>query len=638
MAYIRKIALVYPSRWERVKNPSFDLDNCIQVWNTVALYFQVDHKDDFIGVYTDKDKFDQDGDIFYGQTKDAKIRFTYKEGSNPKYLGYGVGTNSITEYLNIINDNTITDVLTIDKKQLATEWAIASANQGNIYQNDIAPYFGHCVPVEGLSTRFRLPLTDDPLKFLNMDLDNLDGGYIDTWYYNDDSELQPIFTTKYMKIAPRVDNIIDCYKNYLGEMRRMGYDSSNTTHTQTHVIASPLFFYDIDTQVDLTNYSQDDAQNYADTGVPQKGDEDDDNNDVVDDDGNNPDNAKNVYGTTDNLKDPNGLILDTDASNFYDIDTNRISQLLDFFWNEYWTGSITDAKELFTGLYQDLSQNVASLRCFLIRPNLTTVVSPVQLGKKTTTVEARRVIEQHPRQAIGEFSYSKIKNDLHNGSNNKDKWLNYAPYTTAKVYLPYYGLVDVNMNKFIQFGKIKIYVEVDIISGTATYYIFYVKGGTEKLDSMYETQIAIDVPLALYDSLDVAKKQLDVALGMASAIPSVATNPVGSAFGLLPSLSTQVNDDTVLHGTNGTTSKIYSPNEVQLIIETTNADYTMAYAKRVGYPCNKSHTLNQLKGYTICKNPQLRKSDGSSIFTTDHTPTKREQEIILSTLEKGVIL
>lgn len=128
------------------------------------------------------------------------------------------------------------------------------------------------------------------------------------------------------------------------------------------------------------------------------------------------------------------------------------------------------------------------------------------------------------------------------------KWYDYNGYTTIKVYLPFYGEVEIPPNEIID-REVRVYYAIDP-SGDLLYFITALEystdtsHGSHKVIGKYRTNIAVDIPFGSSNLNDVNKNLIltsintgisALALMAGIAVPPVATSTIETS----PTISTE---------------------------------------------------------------------------------------------------
>lgn len=384
-----------------------------------------------------------------------------------------------------------------------------------------------------------------------------------------------------------------------------------------------------------TTHSLDKAQKYLTDGtIPS------DDNFVESEDGNPPE-EKDSGGDDDDM---DGMantshtniqsILTSPTNHYYILEYNGLNTFCDWFWNGILTQITSDyttlgdyAVNLLTGAYGSINKYVVGLRKLNIDIDTFFERSGnqhIQLGRYTLDSLSCDSIksDKEDMPLLAEYRIP-----MRHSVNNKPtfgNFLDYPPYTTVSIYIPFIGIVPIDGNMVV--GRtIRIYGAVDVIAGTIHYNVFVQTPSKEwSLIGSYEGKCGVDIPLALDNSMqnstNILKMAADVTMGICTKNPSSLLN-VGNGIFTEP-----INN----LGAQTTNTTYYNPNKCALIMQSAIGTVPSNFGKTTGYTWCESATLSELSGLTVCKNPRINKFD--------MIPTADEQTEIYSLLQSGVII
>lgn len=171
-----------------------------------------------------------------------------------------------------------------------------------------------------------------------------------------------------------------------------------------------------------------------------------------------------------------------------------------------------------------------------------------------------------------------------------NSFLDFEPFTTAKIFLPFIGFQPITLADFYG-ATLGIRYVFDIVTGSCT--AFILRNGN--VHDKYSGQCAVDVPITASNRAQVEVGQIQSALtGLASAATG---NITGALTAGLAIASTPNHFNT--RGNGGGATSVYDPRQPFLVIDRPNAQTEIsAYAATIGRVCNLSKTLNTLKGFT----------------------------------------
>lgn len=250
----------------------------------------------------------------------------------------------------------------------------------------------------------------------------------------------------------------------------------------------------------------------------------------------------------------------------------------------------------------------------------------IKLSSWDTNVQATVLLGNHANINIGSFYIEPKFNNF----------LDYEPYTSAEMYLPFAEFVPISLNKCMG-NTIDIEMIFDVESGNIQYLIMC-EGLliAEASGNISSSQALSGVNFGLKNLQDV-QNSFGLYSNAVSTVSSVANGDMAGAFakGIL-SIMQMGHNEQVIANANYSTQKgqtqtdvsHYSLLDVVLHLSRPVVKVPTNYGKTIGYILNETKVLNELTGYTICNNVII-----NSINCLENEKTE-----IKSLLETGVIL
>lgn len=372
------------------------------------------------------------------------------------------------------------------------------------------------------------------------------------------------------------------------------------------------------------------------------------------------------YKTSDNTKYRNDtLFYDSALANgftrFWVLNSTQVSSLLAELYNIM---SQVDPDEPIEKYSQQvfLTNNpidcVVSLKKFPLQ-NIPSILGPayIQLGSKTTSILASPLAKSC---GVYYFNFSS-STDTGLYPHYDQSFLDYEPYTTVKITVPFCGTVQIPTTYLYDYGGITIALVIDFISGACTGYIM-AKGIT--IDSV-SGNCAISLPLSGIQSATLdsqihsvamarEKQQTTlgtgliagaVAIGVGLATGGVAT-AIGGAAAIIGSFmhaqdtGQQINYELThmqtplkqVAAASGQIAHTYDMRCKMLITRPKlqsnfGAEQQEEYANTIGYACLISTKVKNLHGFTV-----------GTIDLDGINCTAAEKEMIKNAFAKGVYL
>ena len=290
---------------------------------------------------------------------------------------------------------------------------------------------------------------------------------------------------------------------------------------------------------------------------------------------------------------------------YYAIDRFQLDELIsDFKKSE--NGIPLDAGQFVIGLYQ-LPVDILSF--------CTTSQEKIVLGKLETNAVGKKLLTVNRKVHLGEYFIS---------ANCGNNFLDYAPYTEIKLYVPFCGIVELPPNLFIN-SIVSVDMIIDIISGSCK--------GIVMCNNTFYTSINGSLMCSLPLSLEqCATKSLSV-INSANSIMSgiIFGNKNYSALNTVTTLGeAMIENNNIapshISGNMDSVVNFYDPQCCILFM--TYPEVNMGdIAKTHGKVCNYQDTLKNCHGYTVVNNPHL-----------EIKCTNTEKDEITKLLEQGVIL
>ena len=284
----------------------------------------------------------------------------------------------------------------------------------------------------------------------------------------------------------------------------------------------------------------------------------------------------------------------------------RLSQedLKDFFI-DLWSLDFSDLIfNQVTGVYTNLIENVVSLRWFpvpLLALGEIGTTEGIKLGYTTLETAGTTISSVAEIMLGGIFNIKPVYKS----------YMDYAPYTEIQVFLPFYGMLDLDVNLFMD-HKLVVHYTVDIASGLITYYILR----DDTIVQQVQAKCGIDIPITLSSMIDVASQISNnvVSKSVSLASATAAGSPIGMVGSMLGNTSSPHMKYLSGIGENGA---LYGNRRVTLFIKHPQYNRPANYASTVGYPSYGKFKLSSLSGFTVIDNPRISMTDKMSLSEYD---------------------
>lgn len=339
------------------------------------------------------------------------------------------------------------------------------------------------------------------------------------------------------------------------------------------------------------------------------------------------------------------------------VNSNSVRQLADFLWN----ADETKFQEIVKGLAlmgENPMNGIIDLRLFpfnVALKNSATTAEHIVIGRTDTGVSGIKLTENvNSLIDLGECTFfTKFKN-----------FLDYEPYTTAQLYIPYIGVVPVSTAEFMG-HKISVKMIVDYTTGAGTAIVF-----KDDIPFIYRNGVVgVSIPMTGTDSSTYANtvignvvsgvsqiattgaggvasfenaninSQISSSSSSASALKSaVGANgqrtgaTVSGAGGIIGGLGNIYSGFTtpVQYQSAGASSPsvaTWQPQKCYFIIDRPILQVPDNYGRAVGYACEITGKLSDFKGFTVVSNPEI-----------NFKCTDNERQYMINILQGGVFV
>lgn len=277
-------------------------------------------------------------------------------------------------------------------------------------------------------------------------------------------------------------------------------------------------------------------------------------------------------------------------------------------------------------------ENVVACKLFPFSVSGTT--STVKIGNLTSPVSALYL----PENVARTFDFGSITVNKANFPNLHGNFLDYAPFTSVHIYLPYLGFHELDTDLCMG-ASVGVKYYVDFVTGACRAIVTSTVSGNTKVLQSFDGNIGQDVPITASNRAQVEAGYVvggaQAVASFASGIGAIATGNVGGGLSGIGNAITgglQTAMQMYHSYTAGTPSPALSRFDEQrpyLIMDTPVYTEPKKYAHQNGHMCNLDCQLSTLHGYTVVENTV----DLSSIPCNFE-----EREALLELLTSGIYL
>ena len=294
------------------------------------------------------------------------------------------------------------------------------------------------------------------------------------------------------------------------------------------------------------------------------------------------------------------------------------------FANELWTADENKFNQIIQGLMlmgENPMDGIISLQLYpfsLLNLSSLANTQPIQIGRTQLNTSATKI---KGLNAIIDLGSINLRNYF-------DSFLDYEPYSTATLYIPYCGSIQLSLNDTI--GKtISVKLIVDYNSGICTAVVFsdgipivYKNGVIGQQISVTGTDNATMASNAISSSLNMLNNATNFIAGgkdVSSTIQNSA-NLLASSFDY-----SAMRTIYQAQGANSSQINMYQPQKPHIIINLAEFEVADDFGKYHGFRCDFYDFINSLNGYVETDTPIL----------TNINATEDEKNIIIELMRGG---
>ena len=208
----------------------------------------------------------------------------------------------------------------------------------------------------------------------------------------------------------------------------------------------------------------------------------------------------------------------------------------------------------------------------------------------------------------------------------RDCFLDYEPYTTGELYIPYVGTIPLNASIYAG-HTVNVKLIVDFQTGACEAVVFKDLIATDFKSGV----IGVDIPMTGVNAAQWANGVVSSVLQGGAGIASMAAgNVVGGALQVANAAVSGFNTPLPITEKGNASSACgqWLPQQSYLIVHTPITKVPASYGSTIGYACEYTSTLGSNRGYTVCADVNL-----SGSFATES-----ERKEIEDLLKGGIFI
>ena len=274
----------------------------------------------------------------------------------------------------------------------------------------------------------------------------------------------------------------------------------------------------------------------------------------------------------------------------FTLTSTDVNQLSNYLWNadDSVFKQIVDGLLLMGGNPID---GIIDLRLYpfnVVTKSQNSGIEDIVIGRTNTSIKGVKITNYNAVLDLGRCTFYPYFGNF----------LDYEPFTTASLYIPYVGIVPISTADFMG-QTISCKMVVDITTGSCTAIVF-----ANKIPIIYKNgNIGVEIPMTGTNSAEYASRIMggltsgvtDVALGAASKSVGQVVSGVGSI------VDSALSVNNTMYNTAGSSSPacgLWQPQNCYFIIQRPVPIVPENYGHTVGYACNYQAKISDCSGYT----------------------------------------
>lgn len=208
----------------------------------------------------------------------------------------------------------------------------------------------------------------------------------------------------------------------------------------------------------------------------------------------------------------------------------------------------------------------------------------------------------------------------------RDCFLDYEPYTTGEIYIPYVGTIPLNASVYAG-HNVNVKLIIDFMTGACEAVIFKDLIATDFKSGV----IGVDIPMTGVNAAQWANGVVSSVLQGGVGIANIAAgNYVGGAMQVAQAAVSGFNTPLPISEKGNASSACgqWLPQQAYLIIHSPITQVPNSYGSTIGYACEYTSTLGSNSGYTVC----------ADVNINGNFATENERKEIEDLLKGGIFI
>ena len=315
---------------------------------------------------------------------------------------------------------------------------------------------------------------------------------------------------------------------------------------------------------------------------------------------------------------PNATVYDR-----YFLTPNQVPDVKKFLFSDTFVDNVRR-------LWTNPAEYVISLVCYpfdVASTGLTTTSGVVSVGGVSSNIAAAALTDK----GVPYFYGGSVMVD-----NYYNSYLDYEPYTSIDIYIPYIGVRPLNVSQVVGHTLcIGYYIDLNTQQITALIGLDGQGGNLGQVVTQFVGSIGIQTPLSGTSAQDMIRNIVAQTSGLITGVGAIAGGVMGANPALLASGVASTSNALLggghtapsYYGSLSPVSGLYTPQVAYLIINRPRQAMPAAYLTQQGFSSNYSGKVSQFSGYLECASVNIASTT---------TMTVAEQQEIINLLTGGI--
>ena len=267
-------------------------------------------------------------------------------------------------------------------------------------------------------------------------------------------------------------------------------------------------------------------------------------------------------------------------------------------------------------LFQNPIEGVISLHKIFVPP-VDSGSGNIVVGTLDSGVSSATVNEQYVEVDCGSITLSEDFGNV----------FDYEPYTKVALYLPFVGIVPLNVSDVMR-STIDVKYGVDIFTGACIAMVSVSRDGNDAVLYQYSGNCAVHYPLSNVQQSQLLSGLITVAAGIGAIVATGGAAAPAAATGIAGGVMSALHSNVGRSGGFSANAGAMGIKVPYLIIERPQTKVADTFPQLIGYPTNYSVKLSDCSGHVVVKN----------VHVEGINATENELEQIESLLHSGVLV